>query len=488
VTPNGTASQSGGALQLTDGNTSEAGSVFSNSKVTVSDAKGFSASFVYQASNPVGANDSWADGTAFVLQNDPRGSAALGGTGSALGYGSDGTNTAITNSAAFAINLYSPYAAQTFVTTGGSTVPGAGNSSNSFLTSGFSPQPQSPSTAATGDLIQVNLNYQGSTLTVIETDLATSQTLTASYSVDLAQALGGQAGGSAQAYLGFTGSTGANVSTQTVSNITFSSDEGYSNAIVSRAGSHSTIEMTSLTGQANVQVGTLTLAANSSIAITNVNAGSNAHGVLTVAGLSLSGTTSAWTSKLDLNNNSLVVQNGSLPVLTNEIAQAYSSGTWQGAAGISSSAAAADSQHLTALGVILNTVDGSTPLYGANASMGTFSGTSPAAADVLIKYTYYGDANLDGKVDGSDYSLIDSGFIAQQTGWFHGDFNYDGIVNGSDYTLIDNAFNTQGAALTDQIATSTTQIAVTAVPEPASIGLLLMVGSLSVRRRRMSSR
>ena len=28
--------------------------------------------------------------------------------------------------------------------------------------------------------------------------------------------------------------------------------------------------------------------------------------------------------------------------------------------------------------------------------------------DVLVKYTYYGDANLDGKVDGSDYSRIDS--------------------------------------------------------------------------------
>jgi hypothetical protein len=67
----------------------------------------------------------------------------------------------------------------------------------------------------------------------------------------------------------------------------------------------------------------------------------------------------------------------------------------------------------------------------------------------LVKFTYYGDANLDGKVDGADYSRIDAGYLAHgaATGWFNGDFDYDGAINGSDYTLIDNAFNTQGAAL-----------------------------------------
>ena len=61
-----------------------------------------------------------------------------------------------------------------------------------------------------------------------------------------------------------------------------------------------------------------------------------------------------------------------------------------------------------------------------------------------MKYTYYGDANLDGKVDASDYSLIDNGYLNHLTGWYNGDFNYDGVINGSDYTLIDNAFNMQG--------------------------------------------
>jgi hypothetical protein len=62
---------------------------------------------------------------------------------------------------------------------------------------------------------------------------------------------------------------------------------------------------------------------------------------------------------------------------------------------------------------------------------------------VLVKYTDYGDANLDGTVNVADYTRLDAGFISggKLTGWFNGDFNYDGVVDGSDYTLMDNAFN-----------------------------------------------
>jgi hypothetical protein len=60
---------------------------------------------------------------------------------------------------------------------------------------------------------------------------------------------------------------------------------------------------------------------------------------------------------------------------------------------------------------------------------------------VLVKYTYYGDANLDGIVNGADYQQIDNGFGMHLTGWSNGDFNYDGVVDGSDYSLIDNTFN-----------------------------------------------
>ena len=74
---------------------------------------------------------------------------------------------------------------------------------------------------------------------------------------------------------------------------------------------------------------------------------------------------------------------------------------------------------------------------------------------MLVRYTFYGDANLDGHVDGSDYSLIDNGALLHLTGWQNGDFNYDGVINGSDYTLIDNAYNTQGTAIPFPFGTTT---------------------------------
>jgi hypothetical protein len=110
----------------------------------------------------------------------------------------------------------------------------------------------------------------------------------------------------------------------------------------------------------------------------------------------------------------------------------------------------------------------------------------------LVKYTYYGDTNLNGYVDGSDYSRIDAAYITQGgphplTGWYNGDFNYDGVVDGSDYTLMDNVFNTEGAVISAEVAVPTAQIAggSSAVPEP---GMLTIVGigaaGLLGRRRR----
>jgi len=153
-------------------------------------------------------------------------------------------------------------------------------------------------------------------------------------------------------------------------------------------------------------------------------------------------TASAWAGQLNLQSNDMLVHGGSSAFTTvnSLVAGGYSNGTWTGT-GIISSTAATSITHLTALGAILNS-------FG----LSSFDGASALATDVLVKYTYYGDTNFDGKVDGSDYSKIDNGYLTHLTGWSNGDFNYDGVINGSDYTLIDNAFNTQGAILSVQIA------------------------------------
>ena len=255
----------------------------------------------------------------------------------------------------------------------------------------------------------------------------------------------------------------------------------------------------SYTGGTVVTGGTLALTVTGALPVNAaLNIGSGAlvqalnHGmlpkvVLQTKSLTIAGSTNNWTGTLDLANNDLIAHAGNLGQLINQVKFGFHSGNWQGSGGILSSTAASDSKHLTALGVIQNSDDGTS---SGQALYTAFDGVTVSNTDVLVKYTYFGDANLDGKVDGSDYSKIDAGFLTHSTGWFNGDFNFDGFTNGSDYTLIDNAFNTQGAVQTalatsgrPELASITAQIASSTVPEPASM-VAGAIGVLGLLRRR----
>jgi hypothetical protein len=185
----------------------------------------------------------------------------------------------------------------------------------------------------------------------------------------------------------------------------------------------------------NLSIGTLTAS------VTGGTVAKFGTGTLTIAG-----TTNAWTGQLDIGPSAVDIRNGSIGTVMNQIKTGYNNGKWTGQ-GITSSFAAADSTHLTAVGAIVNNDGNGNALYGSGTALGLFDGEAPPVNAVLIRYTYFGDANLDGKVDGSDYSLLDNGALNHLTGWQNGDFNYDGVINGSDYTLIDNAYNQQGAAI-----------------------------------------
>jgi fibronectin-binding autotransporter adhesin len=194
---------------------------------------------------------------------------------------------------------------------------------------------------------------------------------------------------------------------------------------------------------------------------------------------------------LDIGNNHIIIDYGSgadpIASIETMIESGYDGGTWAGT-GITSSDAAANA--------------GS---YGIGYADAADSG-NPAnlpAGEIEIAYTLLGDANLDGKVNGADFSIMATYFNQGGKVWDQGDFNYDGSVNGADFTLLAKNFNqsaTQSAvgaadlAALDAFAAANginlsggTSPAVPVVPEPATLGLAVLagVGALGRRNRRI---
>jgi hypothetical protein len=87
------------------------------------------------------------------------------------------------------------------------------------------------------------------------------------------------------------------------------------------------------------------------------------------------------------------------------------------------------------------------------------TGLSPVqqGADTLVKYSYNGDVNGDGRINADDYFRIDSGFLDKPANplYVNGDFNFDDQINADDYFLIDSAFLGQTGVLGSGTASAT---------------------------------
>jgi hypothetical protein len=87
-------------------------------------------------------------------------------------------------------------------------------------------------------------------------------------------------------------------------------------------------------------------------------------------------------------------------------------------------------------------------LFLQPAATALWNGVTVDATTVIVKYTYTGDANLDGLINASDYGIIDNYYqFPGTTGCTNGDFNFDGVIDAGDYGLIDNGFQLQGPPL-----------------------------------------
>src|SRR5206468_6545269 len=112
------------------------------------------------------------------------------------------------------------------------------------------------------------------------------------------------------------------------------------------------------------------------------------------------------------------------------LATGRNGGSWNGP-GIDSSSIAGNS--LFALGY----AEASQALGLLPSQTALWNGQTVDDTAVLVKYTYGGDANLDGKINVDDYSRLDVNIGLGTSGWYNGDFNYDDLINVDDYGVID---------------------------------------------------
>jgi autotransporter-associated beta strand protein len=165
-------------------------------------------------------------------------------------------------------------------------------------------------------------------------------------------------------------------------------------------------------------------------------------------------------STFNLKNNDLIVDyTGTSPLaqIRSALLTGYNNGQWNGP-GIISSSAAADPA--TALGY----AEAADIFNLSGSETATFDGETVDATTALVKYTWVGDANLDGVVNAADLALMSP----TGTTWSTGDFNYDGVVNADDYALL---------FLGLKISTT--------VPEPAlAMSAIALMAFLPLRHRR----
>jgi T5SS/PEP-CTERM-associated repeat protein len=257
-----------------------------------------------------------------------------------------------------------------------------------------------------------------------------------------------------------------------------------------------------------VDEGTLTLASNAGSAATrnlsveansttnfgstqhlaNLSIGEGATVTLTAGGSkvlvsnvpTIAGATGAWTGTLNLTDNDAVVQSSSagkpadFERLYNQLKSGYATAAWNGA-GINSSTAATDPDIDTGLTMIDNAIFGYTD----------FSGQTVNADSILLKYTYYGDIDVNGQVDADDLTIFANNFgRTTGAGQIDGDIDFDNDVDADDLTVFANNF---GKGVGAPLASGP----VAAVPEPAGlvlVGIAAIVATAGVRLRQCRNR
>ena len=221
-------------------------------------------------------------------------------------------------------------------------------------------------------------------------------------------------------------------------------NDGTDTINVNEAGSQAEVTLDPSAGDDTLNVnadnaGTAAVIMNASHTFGAVNVGAGGFLFSTANGAHVIRTASLSVNALgrfDLADNTLLIDYAGvspLPTIRARLTSGYNGGAWNGP-GINSSRAASTPGR--ALGYAEASALFSTfPV--------TFAGQTIDNTTVIVRYTRYGDANLDRAVNLQDFNRLVAGF-GTGTLWSEGNFNYDASTNLSDFNLLSGSFG-QGA-------------------------------------------
>jgi hypothetical protein len=189
------------------------------------------------------------------------------------------------------------------------------------------------------------------------------------------------------------------------------------------------------------------------------------------------------TGKLDLGASSAIIDytgTSPLPMVRSQIFSgrggAGLGASWNGP-GITSSTVADDNMENPEARSIGYAENSAMPL----GALTMFKGKTVDSTSVLMTYTKTADANLDGRVNDDDVTIVGATYAPGVAGahWYTGDFDYNGFVDDDDVTLLGVFYNPTAPAVPAPGA-------VAAVPEPGAIALLTFgcIASLAIAMRR----
>jgi hypothetical protein len=106
-----------------------------------------------------------------------------------------------------------------------------------------------------------------------------------------------------------------------------------------------------------------------------------------------------------------------------------------------------------------------------------FNGSTVDANSILVEATYFGDSNLDRKVDVTDLGTLATNYgKSVPNGILQGDFNGDGKVDVTDLGLLATDYG---------LGTSGGSFSAAAAPEPTTLAIsAILAGSWIMRRSR----